>query len=388
MCKKTISLLLAGVTCFWMLAFPGFIQADAEGEAAAGEPQVSARAAVLINADNGQVLFGKNEEEQHSMASTTKIMTALIALEKASTDDKVVTITDQMVRVEGSSMGLMPGDKLTLKSLAAGMLIVSGNDAANSAAIAVAGSAEDFAVLMNQRAQELGMEHTHFVTPSGLDDEQHYSTAHDMAKLAMAAMKNPDFANIVGQKAMNIDYIHPDQTRRYTNHNKLLSMYEDCTGVKTGFTKKSGRCLVSAAERDGVRLIAVTLNAPDDWNDHQAMLNYGFLQLEPMAVDDSAYRVSVPVVGGTASTLSVMGEAGEPVVVPRGKAAQVERVVELPRFLYAPVTAGQIVGRVTYRLDGTTLAQTDLVAGEGVDCPVVEKTLFQKIADVIKHLFL
>ena len=273
MCKKSLCAILAGVVSFFLSV------SAAPAAFAEGGPQVSAQAAIVIHADSGKVLYEKNADEQRSMASTTKIMTALIALETAAADDPVVTITDEMVRVEGSSMGLQPGDQLTLKSLAAGMLIVSGNDAANSAAIAISGSTEAFAEKMNQRAQELGMEHTHFVTPSGLDDDAHYSTARDMATLAAAAMKNPDFAAIVGQKAMNISFITPDQTRRYTNHNKLLNLYEGCTGVKTGFTKKSGRCLVSAAERDGIRLIAVTLNAPDDWNDHMALLNDGFSKL-------------------------------------------------------------------------------------------------------------
>ena len=224
MCKKSLCAILAGVVSFFLSV------SAAPAAFAEGGPQVSAQAAIVIHADSGKVLYEKNADEQRSMASTTKIMTALIALETAATDDPVVTFTDEMVRVEGSSMGLQPGDQLTLKSLAAGMLIVSGNDAANSAAIAISGSTEAFAEKMNQRAQELGMEHTHFVTPSGLDDDAHYSTARDMATLAAAAMKNPDFAAIVGQKAMNISFITQDQTRRYTNHNKLLNLYEGCTG--------------------------------------------------------------------------------------------------------------------------------------------------------------
>lgn len=381
MCKKSICFFLVVVLCFYtVVCFAPVAYAE-------GGPQVSARAAILINADNGEALFEKNADEQRSMASTTKIMTALIALETAATEDKIIAITDQMVRVEGSSMGLQPGDKLTLKSLAAGMLIVSGNDAANSAAVAVAGSAEAFAEKMNQRAQELGMEHTHFVTPSGLDDDAHYSTARDMAKLAAAAMKNPDFAAIVGQKAMNISYVSPEQTRRFTNHNKLLSMYEGCIGVKTGFTKKSGRCLVSAAERDGVRLIAVTLNAPDDWNDHMAMMDYGFSQLEHFPVDDSGYNVYLPVTGGTAPSVLVQGMEGEAVVVPHGASERVQRVVELPRFVYAPVMERQAVGRVRYVLDGKTIAETVLTAQACTEQPPREKTFWEKTMEAVRTLF-
>lgn len=381
MCKKSICFLLAGAFIFWMSV------RVAPVAYAVGEPQVSAQAAILIHAESGQVLYEKNADEQRSMASTTKIMTALIALETAAANDPVVTITEPMVRVEGSSMGLQPGDRLTLKSLAAGMLIVSGNDAANSVAIAVAGSTEAFAEKMNLRAQELGMEHTHFVTPSGLDDEAHYSTARDMATLAAAAMKNPDFAAIVGQKAMNISFVSPEQTRRYTNHNKLLSMYEGCIGVKTGFTKKSGRCLVSAAERDGVRLIAVTLNAPDDWNDHIALMDYGFTQLESFPVDDSGYCVALPVTGGLTSTVQVQGTRGETVVIPRGAAARVERLVELPRFVYAPVMEQQAVGRVRYVLDGQTIAETALLAQACAEQPPQEKPFWEQVWESIRSLF-
>ena len=343
---------------------------------------------MLIHADSGKgALYAKNADEQRSMASTTKIMTALIALETAAADDPVVTITDEMVRVEGSSMGLQPGDQLTLKSLAAGMLIVSGNDAANSAAIAISGSTEAFAEKMNQRAQELGMEHTHFVTPSGLDDDAHYSTARDMATLAAAAMKNPDFAAIVGQKAMNISFITPDQTRRYTNHNKLLNLYEGCTGVKTGFTKKSGRCLVSAAERDGIRLIAVTLNAPDDWNDHMALLNDGFSKLECYPVDDSGYMASLPVTGGLARSVQVRGSAGEVAVIPRDAAGRVKRIVELPRFVYAPVMEQQAVGRVRYILDGQEIAETVLTAQGCAEQTPREKSLWERLVEAVRTFF-
>ena len=236
---------------------------------------VSAHSAVLIDAGNGEILFGKNENEQRSMASTTKIMTSLLAIEHGKPDD-IVTITDEMVRVEGTSMGLKAGDKVTIEGLVYGMLLSSGNDAANAVAIAIAGDAESFAELMNKRAKEIGANNTNFVTPSGLDDEQHYSTAYDMALIAMEAMKNETFASIACQKTAKVKFGNPPVEHTLSNHNRLLSMYEGTIGIKTGFTKKSGRCLVSCAQRNGIRLIAVTLNAPDDWNDHMAMYDYGF----------------------------------------------------------------------------------------------------------------
>jgi len=376
--KKIISFLLILVI---PLLFPLSVSADAQ-------PQVSAKSAVLINADNGQILYAKNENDKRPMASTTKIMTALITLETAAVNDKIVTITDNMVRVEGSSMGLMPGDKLSLKSLAMGMLLVSGNDAANSAAIAISGSTKAFSDLMNKRAKELNMQNTHFVTPSGLDDAEHYTTAHDLATLAAAAMKNSDFAEIACQKTMSVQYVSPNYTRRLTNHNKLLSIYNGCIGIKTGYTQKAGRCLVSSAEKDGVQLVAVTLNASDDWNDHEKMLNYGFTKLTSYNIDDSSYSDYVPVVGGTVNNVMVHGSIGNPIVVNAEDAANIKKTVELPCFVYAPIEAGQLLGTVRYSIDSKTIATTELIAAGPVAKFETPKNIFQIFLDHIKNLFI
>lgn len=377
MLKKIFSFLCAFFLCFTASA----------GAFAETLPEVSAKSAVLIDMENGHVLFAKDENTRRPMASTTKIMTALLTLEAAQISNRVVTITDQMVRVEGSSMGLLPGDQLSLKSLAAGMLTVSGNDAANSAAIAISGSTAAFADRMNQKAEELSLTDTHFVTPSGLDDSEHYTTAHDLAMLAAAAMKNPDFAEIAGHKLMNIPYSSPEQTRRFTNHNKLLSLYQGCTGVKTGFTKKAGRCLVSAAQRDGISLIAVTLNAPDDWNDHEKMLDYGFGSLENVPIDDSGYSFRLPVVGGEEGIVAVAGTSGNNVTVARDDRPNIGRTVELPQFVYAPVEDGQVLGHVRYTLNGKTIASTELVAAASVPRRAQPKGWFRSMLDVIRTLF-
>ena len=350
-------------------------------------PEVSAQCAILINADNFKTLYAKNENERRPMASTTKIMTALITLEKAAVNNKIVNITDEMVRVEGSSMGLKPGDKVTLKSLAEGMLSVSGNDAANSAAISIAGSIPKFAELMNKRAVELNLTNTHFVTPSGLDDKEHYTTARDLALLAAAAMKNPDFENITSKKSITVDYINPNTTRRFTNHNKLLSLYDGCIGVKTGFTKKSGRCLVSAAERNGIRLIAVTLNAPNDWDDHKKLLDYGFGKVTNVKIDDSAYSIQIPVVGGVTDSVSLKGSAGNDVTVDADEANNIKRTVELPKFVYAPLENGQVVGKIRYTLNSNTIATTDIVVVSQVNKPEIKENLIQKIFSWIENIF-
>lgn len=353
--------------------------------AQAAPPKNSAKAAVVVNADSGAVLYAKNEHERLAIASTTKIMTSFLTLEAAAASNRTVTITPEMIRVEGSSMGLRAGDQLTLHDLAVGMLMVSGNDAANSAAVAVGGSSEKFAGMMNARAASLGMKDTHFITPSGLDDEEHYSTAYDMSLLACAALCNKDFSGIVRQKSMQVHFLSPDITHYFGNHNKLLGMYRYCTGVKTGFTKKAGRCLVSSAEKDGVRLVAVTLNDPDDWNDHENLLNYGFTCLVSRKIDDTAFHVTEPVVGGTADSVEVRGTAAEDIVVNADET--LKRTVELPHFTYAPVKAGQVLGTVRYTCAGKLMVQTDLVASADVPQPPVRKNWFQNLWDAIQKIF-
>ena len=334
--------------------------------AGSSQPEgISAASAVLISADTGSVLYEKEAEKKLSMASTTKIMTALLALEEAEKEgDPTVTVTEEMVAVEGSSMGLRAGDELPLTGLAAGMLLASGNDAANAVALYLDGSQEAFAERMNRRALEIGMSNTHFVTPSGLDDEAHYSTAFDMALLAREALKNSKFRELASSGTYQIAFDNPEKKVQYTNHNKLLWLYEGCIGVKTGFTKKSGRCLVSAAERDGVTLIAVTLNAPDDWNDHAKMLDYGFASVESVAFDESNFSVQLPLGGGEGEELLVKGTTGGSVSVPSEDAGRITRKVFLPAFLYAPIQKGETVGSVQYYLESTKLFSIPLIAGE------------------------
>jgi len=353
-----------------------------EAKAGAAEPPkaLSAQSAVLISADTGAVLYEKEAYTQRSMASTTKIMTALLALEEAErAGDPTVSVTEEMVAVEGSSMGLQAGDKITLTNLAAGMLLASGNDAANAAALYLDGSQEEFAVRMNERAAELGLQNTHFVTPSGLDDETHYSTAYDMAQLAREALKNTEFRRLCSSSALQVEFLEPAKKVSYTNHNKLLRMYEGCIGVKTGFTKKSGRCLVSAAERDGVTLIAVTLNAPDDWNDHTALLDYGFSTLKSVSFDGSDFTASLPVAGSDVGEISVRGGLGGSVPLPAEEADQVACRVFLPRFCYAPVQAGDEVGRLQYYLGDSPVYSIPIFAEESAGALEKEPGFWEKL---------
>ena len=345
--------------------------------ARAAGPEVSAQSAVVLTADTGAVLFEKDGHTPRPVASTTKIMTALLALEAAQEQgDPLVDITQEMVAVEGSSMGLQAGDSISLTGLAAGMLLASGNDAANAAALYLDGSLESFAARMNQRAAALGMEDTHFVTPSGLDGEDaqglgHLSTAYDMALLARAALEDQAFRQLCSSPSLAVEFAEPVKRVTYTNHNKLLAQYQGCVGVKTGFTKEAGRCLVSAAERDGALLIAVTLNAPNDWEDHTALLDYGFSQVEPYQLAGGDVRLTVPVVGSPVEVMSLRGSNGGEVTLPLGQGAQVERVVRVPKFLYAPVEAGEQVGEICWYLEGQLLGSAPLTAAGAA--PLQEK---------------
>lgn len=355
------------------------VWAPKRAEAAGFPGDVSAQGAVLISFDTGTVLYEKNAHERLSMASTTKIMTALLALEEVErTGDATVHVTEEMVRVEGSSMGLKAGDELTMKNLCAGMMLASGNDAANTVALTLSDSQEGFAELMNRRAEELGMRDSHFVTPSGLDDEEHYSTAYDMALLARAALKNDDFLRIVSSASMQVEFSQPEKRVSYTNHNKLLRLYDGCIGVKTGFTKKSGRCLVSAARRDGVTFIAVTLNAPDDWDDHMALLDYGFSTVEAISLSGEDFTSELPVVGGEGETVTVQGGAGGTISLPVEEAGQLSRTVLLPAFVYAPVKAGEQVGELRFSLGGAPVYSVPVYAQENIPAYVPEPKWWEK----------
>lgn len=366
------------------LCFPAYAE---------NEVSVSAEGAALIIAESGDLLFGKNENKQLSMASTTKIMTSLLLLEE-NTPEKEITVTSAMTSVEGTSMGLLPGDKVTCEALVYGMLLESGNDAANTAAYVVSGSPAKFAELMNQKAKLIGMENTNFVTPSGLDAAEHYSTAYDMALLGAYAVSNPEFTKICSTNSISLEYGNPPYRRRLSNHNRLLTMYDGAFGIKTGFTKKSGRCLVSAAERNGVTLIAVTLNAPDDWNDHTKMFDYGFSVVDKQEMKIDTSNLAVPVIGGDKASVSVsLGEECHYPVL-KGKSMSVKSEILLKNFIYAPVKEGQTVGEVRYYLDGKQIASQTLVAGESSENTTQEvrketkkKGLFKRIADFLKKLF-
>lgn len=351
--------------------------------------EISAKGAVLIDCKTGDVLFKKNADTKLPMASTTKIMSAMLALESGNLDEEF-TVDSDAIKVEGSSMGLREGDRVTMRTLVYGMLLPSGNDAANAAAVRICGSTDKFVEMMNKRAKKLGLKSTHFVTPSGLDDDtdEHYSTAYDMAMLTKQALKNPDFREICSKYKAKLKYGNPPYERWLTNSNKLLNSCEGVIGVKTGFTDKAKRCLVSACKRDGATLICVTLNAPDDWLDHTRLYDYGFNMYENQKLPLDSDRFAVNVVGGESDT--VLCRTKTPVInMLRGKADDVEVKVYINHFLYAPVANNTVVGKVKYLYKGQMLSEQEIVTSASVECKSVKRELsfWDRIKDEIEELF-
>ena len=390
MAKKIMSALAVAV----LLLPPVSVGAFAGGTGT--PPDVSAKAAIVIDARSGGVLFAKNGSERLSMASTTKIMTSLIAIETGDLA-REIKITDNMAKIEGSSMGLLSGDTVTMEGLVYGMLLESGNDAANAAAISIAGSVEKFADMMNQRAARLGMTGTHFVTPSGLDDREHYSTAADMAKLGAAAIANPVFAGICSQSSVRVSFGNPPYQRWLYNHNRLLNEYDGAFGIKTGFTKKSGRCLVSAAMRGEVTLVAVTLNDPNDWVDHKAMLDYGFSLFKERELSKNK-TLSIKITGGISPSVPLKYAEPPRAALTEQDVPRVTAQIYQDHFAYAPVRKGAVMGGVCYYIDGKVIFETQLLAAADVECaPYIDPPqtppkrgiagFFKRAGDFFKNLF-
>lgn len=346
-------------------------------------PSVSAASAVVIEAETGKVILEKNADTVMPMASTTKIMTALVAIENADVSKKV-SVSKEAVGIEGSSIYLYEDEELLLEDLLYAMLLESANDAAAAIAIEVGGSIEQFAKMMNQKAGDLKLTHTSFANPHGLDDPDHHTTAKELAVIAAEAMKNETFRSIVSTYKKTIPLNETEGVRLLINHNKLLNRYDGAIGVKTGYTKKSGRCLVSAAERDHVKLICVTLNAPDDWNDHATMLDKAFAVSESrLLCDVGEFSETVPVIGGDTDYVTVINSAPLRLTVPKAL-PEVEITVELPRFLYAPVVANETVGFLLFKAGDVILAKIPIQATYGVETAAYKRSLAEKLSSLFE----
>ena len=351
-------------------------------------PEVTAKGAVVINADTGEVLFRKNADKRLPMASTTKIMTTILAIEHGRLDEQF-TVDSQAVKTEGSSMGLCENDKVTLRALCYGMMLPSGNDAANCTAVRISGSIESFVGLMNQKAQQLGLSNTHFVTPSGLDDntDEHYSTAQDMAKLTRYAMHNSTFREICSAKKVKLCFGDPPYERWLYNTNKLLSSCHGVIGVKTGFTDKAGRCLVSCCERNGARLICVTLGDRNDWRDHSMLYDHCFTFVSQQTLSAGNGRFELDVVGSDTDRIKCFAQPVKACLL-NGRAKDVKTVVHLPRFVYASVHKGDKVGDVEYWYNDKLIARTDILAGSDAQYVKAEcKGFLEDIKSKLVSLF-
>ncbi len=375
--KKFLSLVFALILCFY-ITDPVFASSVQEIPVYS---TASATSFVLMDADTGDVLSSRNSDLPLPMASTTKIMTCILALEEKDLDDQVV-IPKEAVGVEGSSVYLTKGEKLKLEELLYALMLESANDSAVAIACHVSGGVDAFVEKMNEKAGEIGMSTTRFQNPHGLPSDTHYSTARDLAKLMKYCLQNSTFCEMTGAKTHSIS-APGGKTRYLSNHNKLLRLYEDCIGGKTGYTKAAGRCLVSAAQRNGKTLICSTLGDPNDWKDHMALFDYGFSQYTDQVISDiGSHRFTIPVIGGKTSEISVYNKDVFSLPLRQGEVIQTK--IELPRFVYAGVKDGDEIGYVVHYRGEKEIKRIPLVAEESALWREEKLSFWQRFWQTIK----
>lgn len=367
--------------CFILLLYGATI--------AQAAPRLSADSAVLLDVKTGQVLFDKDMQKRRPPASTTKILTAIIAVESGKLDD-VVTVSARAAATPGSSMHLFAGQRLLLKELVTGLMLRSGNDAAVAIAEYLAGSVENFAAIMNQKAQLIGAYNSHFVNPHGLTKPDHYSTAFDLAWITRYALANPIFANIVNTKETNIEWL--DRKGREHDHsikntNRLLWMLEEADGVKTGTTSAAGPCLVSSATRDNQKLIAVVLNAPSRWYDAMILLTYGFDNYDLFTYAEQDEIVgTVPLTHGLKNILEICPATPAAITVPAKDYPQVTVEVDVPDIIKAPVYEGQKIGEIIFYVNNQAVKTVDLVSTADVEEKTISRVFFKHFMGTVRLL--
>lgn len=340
--------------------------------------KISAKASALYEPTENRFIYEKNGDQRMPMASTTKIMTAIVVAKHCEMDE-VVIIGPESVGIEGSSAYLREGDEYTVLELVYALLLQSANDAATALAYYTAGGIEEFAELMNAEAESLGLENTHFTNPHGLDDEEHYTTAKDLAMLGAELMESPILKGIVSTYKKTFTY--GERVRTYINHNKLLRLYDGGIGIKTGFTKRSGRCLVGAAERDGMTFISVTLDAPSDWSDHRTMLDFAFDNFEKVEIcskEDLSREITV--IDGNKPSVTVSAKKNLEIIKEKGE-LDVNEYFSLPSYLIAPIKKGEVVGVAYYKVGDKTYT-VDLIALEDIK-KASKDSIFTKILNKI-----
>lgn len=343
---------------------------------------LSAQYCCMIESDTKKVVYEKNAYSSHSMASTTKIMTAIVALEKGTQND-VVTVSFNASRQEGSSLYLKPNDKIKMLDLLYGLMLNSGNDAAVAVAEHISGRVEAFADEMNKKAAEIGAMNTSFKNPNGLDDDGHFSTAYDMALIGNYAMRNEDFRRIVATKNVSAQLVDSGTRLYFSNHNKLLKQCEYVTGIKTGYTKATGRCLVSSADIDGMKFVICTLNAPDDWNDHKKLYEYAKSEYERRVVIKKGQFLKTGYVGDSALDIC----SGDDIVLTlrKNKRFDGEVQVNLYEDLTLPISEGNKMGECRLMENGEVIAEFDAVSMTNVAVPYMpKKSWWKKLISWIK----
>lgn len=370
------------ICCLTMLimiiADPGF-----------ANPNVKADAAILMDVKTGQVLWEKKMHNRLAPASTTKILTAIIAIERGQLEADV-KVSPRAAATRGSSMYLYPGQTLALRELLEGLMLRSGNDAAVAIAEHIAGSTEEFARLMNEKAAAIGAKDSHFVNPNGLSAVGHYSSAHDLAVIARYALTNPVFANIVRTRETNIDWLDrrgKEQEKAIRNTNRLLWMFADADGVKTGTTNEAGPCLVASATRDGQKLISVVLHDHERWSDSMRLLQYGFQNFDLVEYGlEGQTLASLPVPNGLSPAVSVSLSGTAAIVVKAEDAAVTTVEVDLPEIIKAPVFQGQKVGEVIFYTHDKAVKIVDIVADREVEERTVSRIIINQLTQLYRRL--
>ncbi len=383
--KKSVifSVFLLIMVCFANILFPTVLQVEAVnvGEILTDKVDFSssAKSAIMIESTTGRILYEKNKSQKLPMASTTKIVTAITAIENAKDLDTPFEIDARAVGISGTSIYLQPKEKLSLRELLYGLMLRSGNDASVAIAYAVGGSVENFCELMNQTAKKAGANDSSFKNPHGLDEKGHYTTAHDLAKITAYALENETFKEIVSTKTKTICQ-DQDNKRYLVNKNKLLAKMDGCIGVKTGFTDDAGRCLVSACERDGLRLISVVFNCGPMFEESEALLEKGFEKFSMIEILPAYHYVDrVTLDNGEKASVGLYSLRSFSLPLSEREQSNLNVVFDVPNHLSAPIKKDQEVGNVQIYYDKHLIFEEKIYTIEEVD----SKLLKDKIKEIL-----
>lgn len=373
---KKVALLVLFSCCFSCIVF-----------AKSAPPSLGAEGAILMDAATGQVLYEKNAYKQLAPASTTKMITAILAIESGRLDEKI-TVSKNAANTPGSTMHLEEGQIITIRELLTGLLMRSGNDGAIAIAESIGGSVDGFVEMMNKKASEIGAYNTYFRNPHGLSAPGHHSTAFDLAWIARYAMNNPIFAEIVGTRNTSIDWQDSngdEHERDLKNTNKLLWMLEEADGVKTGTTNEAGPCLVSSATKNGQRLIAVTLHDPARWKDSQALLEWGFKEFSLFQYGNAGDQVGdVKVEKGVIDHLRPILTEDAAMVVEKDNHDKIDTTIDLPDKIKSPIYKGQQIGELKFIKDGKIIKSFALLSPRDVEERTLVNLFFQELTNLFR----